>query len=86
MVNCFKIGAEAMNCRTAAVAFNLSSFCKLLVEGPDAKQALEWICTSDINQPANTYVVANFLFYFLFEFQFYHMLKFAMLGQRIRVH
>lgn len=71
-----------MNCRTAAVAFNLSSFCKLLVEGPDAKQALEWICTNDINQPANTYVVANFLF----RISILHMLKFAILGQRIRVH
>lgn len=61
-MNYFKIGAEAMNCRTAAVAFNLSSFCKLLVEGPDAKQALEWICTNDVNQPANTYVVATSVF------------------------
>lgn len=49
-----------MNCRTAAAAFNLSSFCKVLIEGPDAKQAMEWICTNDINQPANTYVVFDF--------------------------
>lgn len=53
-----------MNCRTAAAAFNLSSFCKVLIEGPDAKQAIEWICTNDINQPANTYVVEIFHFNF----------------------
>lgn len=53
---CFKIGAEVMSCRTTAAVFNLSSFCKILIEGPNAKQALEWICTNDISQPANTYV------------------------------
>lgn len=46
-----------MSCRTAAAAFNLSSFCKLKISGPDAKHALEWICTNDIDQPANTYAL-----------------------------
>lgn len=52
----FQIATEAMNCRTSAAVFNLSSFCKILVEGPDAKKALEWICTNNINQRTNTYV------------------------------
>lgn len=45
-----------MSCRTTAAVFNLSSFSKILIEGPDAKSALEWICTNNIDQPVNTCV------------------------------
>lgn len=56
----FQIGAEAMGCRTAAAIFNLNSFCKLSVSGPDAAVALDWICTNDVNQLANTYASHRF--------------------------
>ncbi|XP_055319034.1 sarcosine dehydrogenase, mitochondrial-like [Sitodiplosis mosellana] len=51
-----RIGAEAMSCRIKAAAFNLSSFYKILIEGPEAKVAMEWICTNDINKPPNSIV------------------------------
>lgn len=45
----FQIAAEALSCRNAAAMFDLSSFCKILIEGSDAKNALSWICTNDID-------------------------------------
>ncbi|XP_055319035.1 sarcosine dehydrogenase, mitochondrial-like [Sitodiplosis mosellana] len=51
-----RIGAEAMSCRTKAAIFNLNSFSKILIDGPDSKEAMEWICTNDINKPPNSIV------------------------------
>lgn len=45
-----------MRCRTGAAVFNLSSFCKILIEGPDATEALQWICTNDTDKPVDSCV------------------------------
>ncbi|KAL9919954.1 LOW QUALITY PROTEIN: sarcosine dehydrogenase [Glossina fuscipes fuscipes] len=37
------IGEEALACRNNAVVFNMSYFCKLFLEGPEAEKAADWI-------------------------------------------
>lgn len=55
--NCLlQIRNEVMSCRETAAVVNLSSFSKLFLYGPDAKQALEWIGTADIDKPTNSFV------------------------------
>ncbi|XP_037949767.1 sarcosine dehydrogenase, mitochondrial [Teleopsis dalmanni] len=44
------IGAEAMACRNNAVVFNMSYFCKLYLEGPQAQKAADWIFTGNTNR------------------------------------
>ncbi|XP_031636149.1 sarcosine dehydrogenase, mitochondrial-like, partial [Contarinia nasturtii] len=51
-----RIGAEVMSCRTNAAIFNMSSCCKILIDGPDSKEALQWICTNDIDKLPNSIV------------------------------
>lgn len=51
-----QIGREAMSCRETAAVFNLSSSAKLFIHGPEARQALQWICTADIDKPTNSFV------------------------------
>ncbi|XP_013113750.2 sarcosine dehydrogenase, mitochondrial [Stomoxys calcitrans] len=46
------IGSEAMACRNNAVVFNMSYFCKLFLEGPDAQKAADWIFTGNTNRDA----------------------------------
>lgn len=45
-----------MSCRETAAVFNFSSSAKLLIYGPEARQALQWICTADIDKPTNSFV------------------------------
>ncbi|KAL5291158.1 SARDH family protein [Megaselia abdita] len=47
------IGDEALACRNNAVVFNLSYFCKLFLEGPEAKEAADWIFAGNTNRPSN---------------------------------
>ncbi|TMW41118.1 hypothetical protein DOY81_013799 [Sarcophaga bullata] len=44
------IGEEAMACRNNAVVFNMSYFCKLYLEGPDAQKAADWIFSANTNR------------------------------------
>ncbi|KAJ6637374.1 Sarcosine dehydrogenase, mitochondrial [Pseudolycoriella hygida] len=50
------IGKEAMSCRETAAIFNQSSYSKLFVYGPDARQAMQWISSADIEKPSNSVV------------------------------
>lgn len=45
-----QIGEEAMACRHNAVVFNMSYFCKLYLEGPDAQKAADWIFSANTNR------------------------------------
>ncbi|XP_058460300.1 sarcosine dehydrogenase, mitochondrial isoform X2 [Malaya genurostris] len=47
------IGEEALTCRHDATIFNLSYFSKLFLTGSQAKEAVEWIFTADLNKPVN---------------------------------
>ncbi|XP_055839450.1 sarcosine dehydrogenase, mitochondrial [Episyrphus balteatus] len=44
------IGDEALACRNNAAVFNMSYFCKLFLEGPQAKEAADWIFTANTNR------------------------------------
>jgi glycine cleavage system aminomethyltransferase T/glycine/D-amino acid oxidase-like deaminating enzyme len=47
--------AEQRAARTAVALFDQTSFSKYLVVGPDAEQALQWLCTGDVAvQPGRT--------------------------------
>lgn len=52
-VNILQIGEEALACRNAAAIFNLSYFCKLVMSGPDAKKAADWIFSANTNRDAS---------------------------------
>jgi glycine cleavage system aminomethyltransferase T/glycine/D-amino acid oxidase-like deaminating enzyme len=45
------VAAEHRACREAVAVFDMSSFAKLLVQGPDAHAALQWLVANDV--PAN---------------------------------
>ncbi|XP_068143892.1 sarcosine dehydrogenase, mitochondrial [Drosophila tropicalis] len=47
------IGEEALACRNNAVVFNMSYFAKLLLEGPEAQKAADWLFTANTNRPTN---------------------------------
>lgn len=51
------VGREVNACRSTAVIFNQSTFGKLIVSGPDAAAAMEWICTNEVDKEegATTY-------------------------------
>lgn len=57
-----QIGVEVLKSHTTATIANLSSNCKLLVRGPGAKKALEWICVGDLNKPRNSCVKKQCIF------------------------
>ncbi|XP_064541865.1 sarcosine dehydrogenase, mitochondrial [Drosophila montana] len=44
------IGAEAHACRNNAVVFNMSYFSKLLLEGPQAQLAADWLFSANTNR------------------------------------
>ncbi|KAH8401506.1 hypothetical protein KR009_005929 [Drosophila setifemur] len=49
------IGSEAMACRNNAVVFNMSYFAKLLLDGPQAQEAAEWLFSANTNRdPSKT--------------------------------
>lgn len=45
------VGEEHRAARETAALFDQSSFSKLLVVGPDAAQALSWICANSVDRP-----------------------------------
>lgn len=47
--------------REAVGVFDLSSFAKLVVEGPDAEAALQWICAGDVAVPTGKVVYTTLL-------------------------
>lgn len=49
-----QIGAEALHCRNQTSLFDISYFCKILLTGPDAKAAIDWICTADMDKPVDS--------------------------------
>ncbi|BFG04875.1 sarcosine dehydrogenase mitochondrial [Drosophila madeirensis] len=49
------IKSEALACRNNAVVFNMSYFAKLLLEGPQAQQAADWLFAANTNRdPSKT--------------------------------
>ena len=55
------VGREHRACREQAVVFDQSSFAKFLLLGPDAEQALSWICANDIARPPGALVYTQLL-------------------------
>ncbi|KAH8277859.1 hypothetical protein KR018_008772 [Drosophila ironensis] len=49
------IGSEAMACRNNAVVFNMSYFAKILLSGPQAQEAADWLFSANTNRdPSKT--------------------------------
>jgi glycine cleavage system aminomethyltransferase T/glycine/D-amino acid oxidase-like deaminating enzyme len=52
---------EQRVCREAVAVFDQTSFSKYLVTGPDAEQALQWICSADVAVPVGRAVYTALL-------------------------
>ena len=52
---------ECAAIQNAAGLFDQSMYAKLLVQGPDACQALNWVCGAQIDIPIGTSVYTHFL-------------------------
>jgi 4-methylaminobutanoate oxidase (formaldehyde-forming) len=55
------VAAEHRACREAVAVFDMSSFAKLLVQGPDAHPALQWLVANDLPATAGTTVYTGML-------------------------
>ena len=55
------VGREHKACREAAVLFDQSSFAKFALKGPDALDALNWICANDVNKPVGSLIYTQML-------------------------
>ena len=55
------VGREHRACREQAIVFDQSSFAKFLLTGPEAEQALSWICANDIAKPAGSLIYTQML-------------------------
>src|SRR5580692_2005778 len=53
--------AEQRAARTTVALFDQTSFSKYLVTGPDAEQALQWLCTADVAVPPGRTVYTGML-------------------------
>jgi glycine cleavage system aminomethyltransferase T/glycine/D-amino acid oxidase-like deaminating enzyme len=53
--------AEQVNTRTNVTVFDQTSFTKLLVSGPDAETALQWLCTANVAVPPGRAVYTGML-------------------------
>ena len=53
--------AEQRACRQAVAVFDQTSFSKYLIEGPDARVALQWICANDVDVPTGACVYTPLL-------------------------
>ena len=53
--------AEQLSTRTGVTVFDQTSFSKYLMVGPDAEQALQWLCTNDIAVPVGRPVYTGML-------------------------
>lgn len=52
---------ECRAVRDAVALFDQTSFAKFLVQGPDATQALNWLCVSDVDVPVGKMVYTQWL-------------------------
>lgn len=55
------VAAEHANTRGRVTVFDQTSFSKYLVVGPDAEQALQWLCTADVAVPPGRTVYTGML-------------------------
>ncbi|MCW2764848.1 MAG: dependent oxidoreductase [Nocardioides sp.] len=53
--------AEQRACRSDVAVFDQTSFSKYIVDGPDAVDALQWICANDVDVPVGQAVYTPFL-------------------------
>ena len=53
--------AEQLACRTGAAVFDQTSFSKYAVVGPDALDALQWVCAADVDVPVGHVVYTPWL-------------------------
>ena len=53
--------AEQLAARHRVAVFDQTSFAKLLVTGPDAEEALQWLCTNDVAVPPGRTVYTGML-------------------------
>jgi 4-methylaminobutanoate oxidase (formaldehyde-forming) len=53
--------AEQLAARQRVAVFDQTSFAKLLIAGPDAEAALQWLCTNDVAGPAGRTVYTGML-------------------------
>lgn len=50
------IGAECMACRNDVAVFNMSSFSRYYLTGPDSQSCVDWIFTSNLQKPTGSTV------------------------------
>lgn len=50
------IGAECLACRNDVAVFNMSSFSRYYLTGPDSQACVDWIFANNMNKPAGTTV------------------------------
>ena len=58
---CAAVGREHRACREAAVVIDQSSFAKYTVKGPDAGDALDWLCANDVRKPVGSLTYTQML-------------------------
>jgi 4-methylaminobutanoate oxidase (formaldehyde-forming) len=55
------VGAEHAAAREGVVLFDQTSFAKFRVVGPDAVQALSWVCAGDVDKPVGSLIYTQLL-------------------------
>lgn len=50
----FQIKQECMACRERAAIFDMTSFGKYYLAGPDAQRAVDWIFSADMARPTGS--------------------------------
>ena len=55
------VGREHKAAREAAVLFDQSSFAKFVLKGPDAEEALSWICANNVAKPVGSLTYTQML-------------------------
>jgi 4-methylaminobutanoate oxidase (formaldehyde-forming) len=55
------VGREHSACREAAVLVDQTSFAKFALKGPDAMDALDWICANDVHKPVGSLTYTQML-------------------------
>ncbi|GAA3470300.1 FAD-dependent oxidoreductase [Nonomuraea roseola] len=55
------VDAEIAACRNGAALFDQTSFSKFTLKGPEACEALQWLCTADVDVPVGRVVYTGML-------------------------
>lgn len=55
------VGEEHRATREAVALFDQSSFAKFVLKGPDAEQALSWVCANNVARPSGTLIYTQLL-------------------------